>query len=92
MPLRWTRALIEGAEGPVPVYGSLGWLELPDDDRRKVAATCIAAEAWRLSEYLREAQEPRQSRRAREIAEARRPRPGDHPGGPVAWDGVAAGE
>lgn len=94
MPLRWTRALIEGADGPVPVYGSAEWLTLSDDDRRKVAATCIAAEAWRLREYLREAQEPRLSRRAREIAEARRPRPGDHPGGPVPWEPteVAAGE
>lgn len=25
------------------------------------------------------------SRRLREIADARRPRPGDHPGGPVPW-------
>lgn len=92
MPLRWTRALIEGAQGPVPIYGSAEWLELPDDDRRKVAATCLAAEAWRLREYLREAQEPRLGRRAREIAEARRPRPGDYMGGPVPWDGVASGE
>lgn len=92
MPLRWTRALIEGAEGAVPVYGSIEWRELPDDDRRKVAATCIAAEAWRLREYLEDLRQPRHGRRAREIAEARRPRPGDHPGGPVEWDGVASGD
>lgn len=92
MPLRWTRALIEGAEGPVPIYGSVEWLALPDDDRRKVAATCIAAEAWRLREYLEDLRQPRYGRRAREIVEARRPRPGDHPGGPVEWDGAASGD
>lgn len=86
MPLRWTRALIEEAGDHVPVYGSHEWLTLPDDDRRKVAATCIAAEAWRLREFLDELRTQVRGRRAREITEARRPRPGDHQGGAVPWD------
>lgn len=86
MPLRWTRALIEEAGEPIPIYGSHEWLALADDDRRKVAATCLAAEAWRLRDYLDGLQGAVHGRRAREIAEARRPRPGDHRGGPVPWD------
>lgn len=32
--------------GPVHAYGSRAWELLPDSDPRKVAAVCIAAEAW----------------------------------------------
>ncbi|WP_261562319.1 hypothetical protein [Frankia tisae] len=47
---RWARAAIAAARrtGPIPQYGSAGWLALPDDDPRRTAAVLIAAEAWRL--------------------------------------------
>ncbi len=88
LPLRWARALIEAADGPIPPYGSPEWSSLPDDSRTKVAATVEAAERWRTGNFAPEII-TFPSRRAREIAEARRPRPGDYPGGSVDWDGVA---
>ena len=88
---RWSQALIDGADGPVPSYGSAAWSALPDDSRVKVAATVLAAEAWRTRHVQPDFVTPIGSRRAREIADARRPRPGDHQGGPVEWDGVASG-
>ena len=33
--------------GPLPMYGSQEWLELPNDDVRKAASVWRAAEAWR---------------------------------------------
>lgn len=92
LPLRWARALIEGADGPIPPYGSADWSALPDDSRAKVASCVMAAERWRTRHHQADPFPMSQSRRAREIAEARRPRPGDHPGGPVVWDEVASGE
>ncbi len=88
LPLRWARALIEAADGPIPPYGSAEWSALPDDNRTKVAATVLAAESWRTRNFAPEIS-TLPSRRDREIAEARRPRPGDHMGGPVQWDEVA---
>lgn len=44
--LPWARALIDGATGPVPDYGSPEWEALADGPE-KVAATVVAAEAWR---------------------------------------------
>jgi len=88
LPLSWAKALIEAAEGPIPMYGSRKWAALPNHSRTKVASTVIAAECWRTKDYVPEVIDfP--SRRAREIAEARRPRPGDYMGGPVPWDEVA---
>ncbi len=84
-PLSWAKALIEGADGQTPEYGSAEWVRLPDDSRAKVAACVLAAEKWRTRRHTFESPAPG-SRTAREIAEARRPRPGDHPGGPVQWD------
>lgn len=94
MPLRWARALIEGADGPIPEYGSPEFADLPDDSRAKVASCVMAAERWRTRRHQGGAESayPSSSRRAREIAEARRPRSGDYMGGPVSWDEVAAGE
>lgn len=97
LPLAWARQLIANAEGPMPEYGSLEWIELPDESRTKVAACVAAAEKWRTRHVpLEIVSAHTTSRRAREIAEARQPRPGDHPGGPVRWervrDEVAAGE
>ncbi len=90
LPLRWARALIEAADAPIPPYGSAEWSALPDDSRTKVAATVLAAESWRTRNFTPEII-TFPSRRAREIAEARRPRPGDFAGGVVSWerDGVA---
>lgn len=82
----WSQALIEGADGPIPSYGSAAWAALPDDSRTKVAATVLAAETWRTRHTRPDFFEPAGSRRAREIAEARRPRPGDYQGGPVSWE------
>ena len=91
-PLSWAQQLIDGADGPVPVYGSREWVLLPDESRAKVAACVIAAENWRTRRYAFEAPAPG-SRRARDIAEARRPRPGDHPGGPVpVWPAEVASD
>lgn len=88
LPLGWAKALIEAAEGPIPLYGSREWAALPNHSRTKVASTVIAAERWRTKDYVPEVI-ALPSRRAREIAEARRPRPGDYMGGPVQWDEVA---
>ncbi len=94
LPLRWASALIEAADGPIPEYGSREFLALPDDSRTNVAACVEAAETWRTR--LHHAEQfvlPAGSARARRIADARRPRPGDHPGGPVDWEPeVASGE
>lgn len=88
-PLAWAEALIRSADGPIPPYGSPAWEALPDDSRAKVASTVVAAERWRIRGAA--AIESFPSRRAREIAEAQRPRAGDHPGGPVPlWDGTEA--
>lgn len=38
--------MIDGAEKPLPSYGSPEWLALPEGDRRKVAAVVVAAECW----------------------------------------------
>ncbi|MDP9390180.1 MAG: hypothetical protein M3P89_02070 [Actinomycetota bacterium] len=46
MALPWARALIERAHGPLPTYGSPEWDAL-EDGPEKVAATVVAAEAWR---------------------------------------------
>ncbi len=46
MALQWARALIERAHGPLPTYGSPEWDAL-EDGPEKVAATVVAAEAWR---------------------------------------------
>lgn len=91
LPLRWAKALIEGADGSIPEYGSADFADLPDDSRAKVASCVIAAERWRTRHHQAEFVASG-GRRAREITEARRPRPGDYMGGPVAWDGVASGE
>ena len=84
-PLAWAQDLIESADGPVPEYGSADWIKLPDDSRSKVAACVQAAELWRARPRTFEAPAPG-SRRARDIAEARRPRPGDYCGGPIPWE------
>lgn len=89
LPLSWARQLIAHAAGDVPEYGSPGWAGLPDDSREKVAACVLAAEAWRTRHHRADFLPPSLSSRARRIAEARRPRPGDHRGGPVQWDEVA---
>ena len=81
-PLVWAEQLIRNGRdvGLVPTYGSADWLALPDDDRRKVAACVIAAEAHRTR-----TESPGTGRQARRLAQARRSRPGDHLGGPVSW-------
>lgn len=86
LPLNWADQLIENAGGSFPAYGSREWAALADDDRRKVAACVAAAEEWRTRNFRADVYDFTQSRRAREIEEARRPRPGDHPGGPVPWE------
>ena len=90
--LAWARALIEGADGPVPEYGCLAWAALPDDSRTKVAACVAAAERWRTRHHRSDLYAPVDSAWARRIAEARRPRPGDHPGGPVPWEREVAAD
>jgi hypothetical protein len=90
-PLFWARQLIDSVEGPVPEYGTAAWVQLPDESRAKVAACVIAAEKWRTRRYGEDFPlSPPARTRARHIAEARRPRPGDHPGGPVPWDREAS--
>lgn len=85
LPMRWAEQLMANGPG-FPEYGSAEWAALADDDRRKVAACVAAAERWRTRGYAADVVSfP--NRRAREIAEARRPRPGDYRGGPVDWDG-----
>ena len=92
-PLSWARQLIANATDTVPEYGSAEWRALPDDSREKVAACVVAAESWRTRSHPGGRSLLPGGRRAREIAEARRPRPGDHPGGPVQWNREAvAGE
>jgi hypothetical protein len=46
----WVKAFIRRGRvrGTVPRYGSLLWCRLPEDDPRKVAAVCIAAECWAI--------------------------------------------
>lgn len=91
LPLRWAKTLIDGAAGPVPEYGSPEWAALPDDAREKVAGCVLAAEQWRTRYHRERLVDVRpRTRRAREIAEARRPRPGDYMGGPVQWDEAAS--
>lgn len=94
LPLTWARQLIAKAGESFPAYGSPEWVALDDRDPRKVAACVAAAECWRTRNYRADVFElPLTSRRAREIAEARRPRPGDYMGGPVPWEReVAASE
>ncbi|MCU1613515.1 MAG: hypothetical protein JWO98_1055 [Frankiales bacterium] len=93
-PLSWARQLIDGAAGPIPEYGSAEWVRLPDDSRSKVASCVVAAERWRTRNRSTGEDAMPVGRRAREIAEARRPRPGDHAGGPVPWerDEAASGD
>lgn len=96
-PLSWARGLIDSADGPVPEYGSADWVQLPDESRAKVAACVVAAERWRTRRPHFLEMDAVPSKRAREIAEARQPRPGDHMGGPVPpWEltegQAAAGE
>ncbi len=87
VPLSWAEQLIASADGPVPEYGSAAWGALPDDSRAKLAAYMRAAERWRTQRRAADVLAFPGGRRAHEIAEARRPRPGDHPGGPVpVWD------
>ena len=43
---RWAQRMIAAAGTPLPRYGSPEWLELPEGDRRKVAAVIVAAECW----------------------------------------------
>lgn len=46
--LPWASALVAKAKGRhVPDYGTPEWAALPDADPAKVAATVVAAEAWR---------------------------------------------
>ncbi|MGY1778770.1 hypothetical protein [Geodermatophilus sp. SYSU D01036] len=86
LPLSWARALIDAGGPDVPEYRSHEWMALPDDSRAKVAATVIAAERDYARRVGVEVVQP-SSHRARRIAEARRSRPGDHPGGAVPlWD------
>jgi hypothetical protein len=85
-PLNWARQLIESADGPVPEYGSREWLRLPDESRTKVAACVAAAERWRIGISTPWTSFAPANATRRRIEEARRPRPGDHPGGPVPWD------
>lgn len=93
LPLRWAKTLIDAAGGPVPAYGTREWSDLPDGPQ-KVAGCVLAAESWRTRHHQSGFLLGSGSRRAREIAEARRPRPGDYPGGHVRgnWNEVAAGE
>jgi hypothetical protein len=86
LPLSWARQLIENAGGYFPPYGSREWSALDNEDRRKVAACVAAAEEWRTRNHRADVLDFPQSRRARQIAEARRPRPGDYLGGPVPWE------
>jgi hypothetical protein len=86
MPLRWANQLIANADSAIPEYGSPEWQQLPDDSRAKVAACVIAAEEWRTCRSAGYAPVSFTSRRVREIAKARRPRPGDYTGGPVEWE------
>lgn len=95
--LPWARVYIENAAGAeIPEYGTSGFHAL-EDGPLKVASCVVAAERWRTRDQRAGESDdspavPIGGRRAREIAEARRPRPGDHPGGPVPlWELDEAG-
>jgi hypothetical protein len=93
-PLPWARVYIENAAGAeIPEYGTVEFHAL-EDGPLKVASCVVAAERWRTRHHQPDLHfAPPSSRRAREMTEARRPRPGDHPGGSVPWERqVAAGE
>jgi Protein of unknown function (DUF2742) len=91
LPLSWAQQLIANGGDSFPEYRSPEWMALDDRDPRKVAACVEAAESWWASRNgTADVFAFPSTRRAREIAEARRPRPGDHPGGPVAWDRAEA--
>lgn len=45
-PLHWTARFISAGGPDVPAFGSAAWQALPDGPA-KVAAVCLAAEAWR---------------------------------------------
>jgi hypothetical protein len=89
-PLLWARQLIDGAEGPIPEYGSAEWVRLPDESRAKVASCVEAAERWRTRNRQFDVDAWPGGRRAREIEEANRARTGDHLGGPVPWEQAEA--
>jgi hypothetical protein len=89
LPIRWARVYIENVAGQeIPEYGTAAFQAL-EEGPVKVASCVVAAEAWRTRLHHTDGALVPSSRRAREITEARRPRPGDHRGGPVQWDEVA---
>jgi len=93
LPLSYSQRLLENADAPVPEYGSTEWQQLPDGSRAKVAAIVVAAEKWRTGRSGDGLPVRWTDNRHRRIEDARRPRPGDHPGGPVPWEReVAASE
>jgi hypothetical protein len=94
LPLTWARQLIANGGDSFPAYGTPEWMTLDDRDPRKVAACVVAAENWRTRNHRADVFDlPLSGKRARELAEARRPRPGDYMGGPVPWEReVAASE
>lgn len=86
LPLPWARAYIENVAGAeIPEYGTAEFHAL-EDGPVKVASCVLAAERWRTRRFQPEFLPSTRSRRAREIAEARRPRPGDYLGGPVEYE------
>jgi hypothetical protein len=91
--IRWAEVLIANGQaiGELPEYGSPEWAALDDEDRRKVAATVVAAEQWRTRHYRDDRFPEPVDSRARRIRAARQPRPNDFAGGRVRWDegGVA---
>lgn len=91
IPLRWAEQLIARGGDQFPEYRSREWLALDDRDPRKVAACVQEAEnGWARRQSPADVFAfPGRGKRAREIAEARRPRPGDYMGGPVQWDEMA---
>lgn len=40
------RAMVRAASGPIPSFGSAAWHRLPEGSRERVAAVCVAAQAW----------------------------------------------
>ena len=46
---RWAYRMVERCSTPPPAYGSAEWLQLPENDLRRIAAVVIAAEAWASS-------------------------------------------
>lgn len=92
LPLPWAKQLMANGGDAFPEYRSRDWMALDDRDPRKVAACVEAAERWWAScNGTADIFTFPSTRRAREIEQARRPRPGDHPGGPVEWDREAPG-